>query len=82
MSTEATNEKDFADLLEFIKHNRGFDFTGYKHASLMRRIGKRMQSVNLTTFSEYVDYLQVHPDEFGILFNTIHHLNQCDFFFP
>ncbi len=30
-------------LLEYLKRSRGFDFTGYKRSSLMRRIRKRMQ---------------------------------------
>ncbi len=66
-----TNEEEFRDLLELIKLSRGFDFSGYKPGSLMRRIGKRMQTVNLKSFSEYADYLQVHPDEFALLFNTV-----------
>ena len=58
-------------LLEFLRDDRGFDFTGYKRASLERRIQRRMQDVAITSYSEYVDYLQFHPDEFTALFNTI-----------
>jgi two-component system CheB/CheR fusion protein len=58
-------------LLEYLRQIRGFDFTGYKRSSLKRRIQKRMQVHNVTTFEAYLDYLQVHPEEFSILFNTI-----------
>jgi two-component system, chemotaxis family, CheB/CheR fusion protein len=58
-------------LLEYLRQSRGFDFTGYKRPSLMRRIAKRMQLVSVANFSEYVDYLEVHPEEFSLLFNTI-----------
>ena len=58
-------------LLEYLRQSRGFDFTGYKQPSLMRRIAKRMQLVSVANFSEYVDYLEVHPEEFSLLFNTI-----------
>ena len=34
-------------LLEFLKRSRGFDFTGYKRASLERRIRKRMEAVGV-----------------------------------
>jgi two-component system CheB/CheR fusion protein len=36
----STQERDPAleELLTFIKEERGFDFTGYKRPSLMRRI--------------------------------------------
>jgi two-component system CheB/CheR fusion protein len=58
-------------LIDYLKRSRGFDFTGYKPASLERRIHKRMQVVNVQEYSDYVDYLEVHPEEFEILFNTI-----------
>ncbi|MEO7458124.1 MAG: CheR family methyltransferase [Gemmatimonadaceae bacterium] len=58
-------------LLDYLKRSRGFDFTGYKRASLARRIEKRMGAVNSKSFSDYVDYLEVHPEEFSALFNTI-----------
>lgn len=62
---------ELENLLEYIKRNRGFDFSGYKRTSLSRRIRKRMQSINVDNYSEYLDYLEVHPDEFVELFNTI-----------
>ncbi|BAY46467.1 MCP methyltransferase, CheR-type with PAS/PAC sensor [Scytonema sp. HK-05] len=62
---------DLENLLEYIKRNRGFDFSGYKRTSLTRRIHKRMQSVRVQSYSDYLDYLEVHPDEFVDLFNTI-----------
>ena len=58
-------------LLEFVKRTRGFDFTGYKRASLMRRVHKRMHEIDIEAFSDYQDYLEVHPEEFNSLFNTI-----------
>jgi two-component system, chemotaxis family, CheB/CheR fusion protein len=58
-------------LLEYLKRTRGFDFAAYKHSSLMRRILKRMQIVGISTFNDYVDHLEVHPEEFAFLFNTI-----------
>ncbi|MBE9189900.1 PAS domain-containing protein [Gloeocapsopsis crepidinum LEGE 06123] len=58
-------------LLNYIKRNRGFDFTGYKRPSLIRRIQKRMQEIDINSYSNYMDYLEVHPQEFTCLFNTI-----------
>jgi two-component system CheB/CheR fusion protein len=62
---------DLEPLLEYLHKNRGFDFTGYKRSSLGRRIEKRMQVVEIDQYAEYEDYLEVHPDEFALLFNTI-----------
>jgi two-component system CheB/CheR fusion protein len=58
-------------LLEFIHRSRGFDFSGYKSASLQRRLSKRMREVEIDTPSDYQDYLETHPDEFADLFDTI-----------
>ena len=66
---ESTQE--WTSLLGYLLATRGFDFHGYKPASLERRVRKRMDSVGLDGFSAYQDYLEVHPNEFEILFNTI-----------
>ncbi|MBI5118347.1 PAS domain S-box protein [Candidatus Poribacteria bacterium] len=68
---DPAHDPKFEALLEFIKRERGFDFTGYKRTSLMRRVNKRMQTVNKQDYGDYMDYLEVHPDEFAHLFNTI-----------
>lgn len=71
MSTPTNSHPDFEALLDYIKRNRGFDFTGYKRSTLMRRVLKRMQTVAITTYNDYLDYLEVHPEEFIHLFNTL-----------
>lgn len=58
-------------LLEYLYRNRGFDFHGYKRSSLLRRIQKRMQIVGVADFGAYLDTLEVDPEEFSQLFNTI-----------
>ena len=62
----------FEGLLEFLRDQRGFDFTGYKRPSLVRRITKRMQDARFEGgFDEYRTYLSDHQDEFTHLFDTI-----------
>src|SRR5215470_9534693 len=71
---------DFEVLLDYLKTCRGFDFTGYKRSSLMRRVAKRMAMLpQVDTHRAYHDYLEVHPEEFTHLFNTIL-INVTDFF--
>src|SRR4051812_44729675 len=65
------DDTDPRALPDYIRHSRRFDFSGYKRTSLLRRIQKRMEEVRCATFSEYQDYLEVHPDEFEDFFNTI-----------
>jgi two-component system, chemotaxis family, CheB/CheR fusion protein len=64
-------DPQFVVFLDYLKRNRGFDFTGYKSSSVMRRVHKRMQTVGIDSYGDYIDYLEVHPDEFLHLFNTI-----------
>jgi two-component system CheB/CheR fusion protein len=61
----------FEALLEHLKASRGFDFTGYKRSSLMRRVDRRMAQVGATSYADYLDHLELHGDEFTALFNTI-----------
>jgi two-component system CheB/CheR fusion protein len=69
----STAERDpqFEGLVDFIRDARGFDFTGYKRPSLMRRIQKRMQDAKIDGFDNYREYLERNGDEFGHLFDTI-----------
>src|SRR5260370_4936002 len=69
--SESRDDPKFEALLDYLQRTRGSDFTGYKQPSLMRRIEKRMQLVKLEDFGDYLDYLEVHPEEFQNLFNTI-----------
>jgi two-component system CheB/CheR fusion protein len=69
--TSAEKDPAFESLLTYLRQSRGFDFTGYKRSTLIRRVQKRMQLLGLEGFSDYMDYLEVYPDEFNFLFNTI-----------
>jgi two-component system CheB/CheR fusion protein len=77
--TAPTETTTLEDLLAFIKETRGFDFTGYKRSTLERRIAKRMSDVRVEGYADYVDHLELHPEEFGELFNTIL-INVTDFY--
>jgi two-component system CheB/CheR fusion protein len=66
-----TPDRLFEELLEFVRSSRGFDYSGYKRPSLMRRFEKRLQAVHAADWGEYRAYLEKNPDEFVELFNTI-----------
>ena len=66
-----SQESEFEQLLEYLRQTRGVDFASYKRSTLMRRVAKRMRAVEVSSFVEYMDYLQVHGDEFRRLFDTI-----------
>lgn len=64
-------EEAFEALLRYMRDSRGFDFTGYKRTSLMRRVRHRMNQAGFESYEQYLDHLQASPDEFNALFNTI-----------
>ena len=68
---EADDGRMLEELLEHVRSSRGFDFTGYKRMTLARRVTKRIQTLKLQGYGDYRDYLEVHPEEFTHLFNTI-----------
>lgn len=72
---EATPAEDDARgleaLLDHLQSSRGLDFRGYKRASLARRIQRRMAMLDVATYGDYLDFLQVHPDEIPQLFNML-----------
>jgi two-component system CheB/CheR fusion protein len=74
-STEAavlpTTDPHWAELLQYLHVARGFDFQGYKPATLARRVRKRMGALGIDSFEAYQEYIELHQDEFRELFNTI-----------
>jgi two-component system CheB/CheR fusion protein len=66
-----TEETDFEELLRFLKEQRGFDFTGYKRPSLMRRVRRQMDVAGIAGFAEYHDFLVRNPSAFAALSNAV-----------
>ncbi len=64
-------DPQFEALLAFLRDSRGFDFTGYKRPSLTRRVQRRLQQLSLSSYGDYRHHLEVHPEEFTALFDTI-----------
>jgi two-component system CheB/CheR fusion protein len=79
MSETDDADAAFEALLEFLKRSRGLDFTGYKRASLQRRFLRRMEGIGCGSFSDYLDFLEVHPDEYKQLFELLL-INVTEFF--
>ena len=69
--TDTKSDESFEALLRYMRDSRGFDFTGYKRTSLMRRVRHRMTQAGYDSFDRYMDVLQASSDEFSALFNTI-----------
>lgn len=66
-------------LLDYLKHNRGCDLTGYKRSTLMRRFEHRMHCINIDNYPSYLQYLQFHSQEYLALLNDVL-INVTNFF--
>jgi two-component system, chemotaxis family, CheB/CheR fusion protein len=77
--SSAGTAQEFEHLLALLKTHRGFDFTGYKRATLVRRFTKRMETAGVKTYTEYATLLLRDPKEFNALFNTVL-INVTEFF--
>jgi two-component system CheB/CheR fusion protein len=71
--------KELEVLLQKIFEERGMDFREYKRASLKRRIQKRLEANNLTSYAEYMKLLDSSPEEYAKLFDTLL-INVTEFF--
>ena len=49
---------EFEALLEYIQRNRGFDFTGYKKSTVLRRIQRRMGLNRMDDLGRYAKFLR------------------------
>src|SRR5215211_3213689 len=74
-----TSDASFEALLQYLKRARGVDFTGYKRTSLERRFRRRMDTIGCDSFGDYLDYLEVNPEEYEQLYDTLL-INVTEFF--
>ncbi|WP_461490849.1 CheR family methyltransferase [Pontibacter sp. HJ8] len=68
--TELVNhetESSFLLILDMIHERSGIDFSNYKRPTIIRRISRRMALTNIVGLIDYLDYLQLHPEEVEIL---------------
>jgi two-component system CheB/CheR fusion protein len=68
---DPTSSAAVSRLLDYLKGSRGFDFGAYKVTGLLRRVQKRMHEVGAASYAEYLEYLEVHPQEFAPLFDAV-----------
>ena len=73
------DDPDFEAILELLRSGRSLDFTGYKRTSLERRVRRRMDQLEIATFADYLDRLEVDPDEYERLLDVIL-INVTEFF--
>ena len=61
------DEAAFREVLAFVQSRSGRDFGNYKRATVLRRIGRRMQVNGVSDLAAYLDCLRTRPGEAGAL---------------
>lgn len=65
---DESDEDVLRRILTYMRSRIGQDFSGYKRATVMRRIARRMQVTHIERMDQYLAYLRDHNDEVQALF--------------
>src|SRR5467141_1961518 len=68
---ELLPQSDLEKIFGLLRRGKGVDFTDYKHATLKRRILRRMLILKIKRMENYLKYLQTNPIELNSLFQDI-----------
>ena len=69
MRTDAASH--LAPILTELRARTGHDFSGYKERTLVRRLQRRMQVLQVTTPADYIEKFREQPDELDRLFEEL-----------
>lgn len=61
------NESTFFLIMDMIHDRTGIDFSNYKRPTIIRRISRRMAVCDISKLTDYLDHLNLHPEEVEIL---------------
>ena len=65
------DEAALREITAFLLARTGHDFTHYKRATVLRRIGRRLQVNSLTNLPDYLSFLRTHNGEAGALLQDL-----------
>ena len=64
-------DADLRRVLAFLRARTGHDFSSYKRATVLRRVGRRMQVTRRPDMADYAEYLVTNPEEAQELFSDL-----------
>ena len=70
-SSDAELEAELREVLSYVRTRTGRDFINYKRATILRRIGRRMQVNGVSELGDYLDCLRSRPGEIGALLQDL-----------
>ena len=65
------DQRILAEIVAQLQHNTGQDLRGYKEATILRRVGRRMQVVQVATLAQYLDRLRGDTVEAEALYRDV-----------
>lgn len=69
--TVRNGESELREVLHFLRTRTGRDFSYYKRATILRRIGRRMRVNEIDKIGDYLRFLRTHPAEAGALLQDL-----------
>ncbi len=72
--SQGVDEDDDATLkriFDLVRGRTGHDFSRYKHATMLRRLARRMQLNRQTRLPQYLAFMREHPEEVQSLFDDL-----------
>jgi|GEM_PF-400543 len=70
-SAASSDEAALREVFLLLRARTGHDFTHYKRATILRRIGRRLQVNGLPDIPTYLEYLRASPGEAGALLHDL-----------
>lgn len=74
-AAEAAEEEPVSDafgqIMQLLTQKTGTDFSNYKSSTIMRRLQKRLLSLQQNSLENYLDWIKGHPRELDELFNSL-----------
>ncbi len=64
-------QEHLGDIIRVLRTQLGHDFSQYKEKTLVRRIQRRMQVLQIASVSEYLLHLKNHPEQVKVLWNDL-----------
>ena len=71
LPTAEAQEPLLRSIVDLVRAKRGYDFTGYKRATMVRRVHRRMGLNYIERLSDYVARLRQEPREIDALFKDL-----------
>ncbi len=64
-------KNDLKSVINYLKENRGSDFSGYRTSMIERRVNQRLSAVSCKTYPEYLHHLKKQPGELDHLIDVL-----------